>query len=307
MIRYACPSCEAVFTATDDKGGKTGTCSKCQTQFIVPDAVAPPPPPKPVSGAAPVAKVIRSEPPPVERKKSLLNDDDEERPRRSRLRDDDEDRPRRSRRDDDDDDRPRRKPSSRVQDDDDDDRPRRRSRRDDDNDDDYDRPRKIKKSKPKSGMILACGIICLVAAVGMLIEDIITIDNLRMFSGGGSRRGMSSGPTQLEIVFICFQIAVYGTLVTAVILIAGGIGLILYQNWGRITTLVGAGFSAFMILNIVIWGLLLITYSPPGSNRGLEVRTWDVFRYLLRLVVHVVPVIFVAITLFNIRHTKSLR
>jgi hypothetical protein len=41
MIRFACPSCGAVFTAGDERGGKTGSCSKCKAQFIIPEAIAP--------------------------------------------------------------------------------------------------------------------------------------------------------------------------------------------------------------------------------------------------------------------------
>jgi predicted Zn finger-like uncharacterized protein len=38
MIRLACPGCSATFTVDDDKAGKAGKCSKCQTQFVIPSA-----------------------------------------------------------------------------------------------------------------------------------------------------------------------------------------------------------------------------------------------------------------------------
>lgn len=43
MIRFACPGCSATFTVTDEKAGKTGKCPKCQTQFTIPDVLAPAP------------------------------------------------------------------------------------------------------------------------------------------------------------------------------------------------------------------------------------------------------------------------
>jgi TM2 domain-containing membrane protein YozV len=36
MIRFACPGCSAVYTVDATKGGKTGKCPKCQSQFIIP-------------------------------------------------------------------------------------------------------------------------------------------------------------------------------------------------------------------------------------------------------------------------------
>src|SRR5690242_5080167 len=47
MIRFSCPGCGAVYTVDDAKGGKTGKCPKCQTQFQIPtpEGAGPPPPP----------------------------------------------------------------------------------------------------------------------------------------------------------------------------------------------------------------------------------------------------------------------
>ncbi len=54
MIRFSCPGCGATYTVGDEKGGKTGKCPKCQTQFVIPmpeaaaaPAAAPPPVPPP--------------------------------------------------------------------------------------------------------------------------------------------------------------------------------------------------------------------------------------------------------------------
>lgn len=66
MIRFACPSCEKVYTVPVASGGKAATCKQCGTRFQIPDAPAaveyevvedsppypappPPPPPPPVS------------------------------------------------------------------------------------------------------------------------------------------------------------------------------------------------------------------------------------------------------------------
>jgi predicted Zn finger-like uncharacterized protein len=47
MIRFSCPGCGAVYSVDDAKGGKTGKCPKCQTQFQIPmpEGAGPPPPP----------------------------------------------------------------------------------------------------------------------------------------------------------------------------------------------------------------------------------------------------------------------
>jgi hypothetical protein len=57
MIRFACPSCSAVMSVTEDKAGKTGKCPKCQAAFLIPvpgPAAAPPPLVPPPSGPPPV-------------------------------------------------------------------------------------------------------------------------------------------------------------------------------------------------------------------------------------------------------------
>ena len=76
MIRFSCPGCNAVYTVADEKGGKTGTCPKCQSRFQIPmpegGAVAPPPPPVDVfaprtpaaSPPPPVDVFARTSPPP---------------------------------------------------------------------------------------------------------------------------------------------------------------------------------------------------------------------------------------------------
>lgn len=64
MIRFACPSCSAVMSVTDEKAGKTGKCPKCQAAFLIPvpesgpralDAEPIPPPSPPQVRVTPVA------------------------------------------------------------------------------------------------------------------------------------------------------------------------------------------------------------------------------------------------------------
>jgi predicted Zn finger-like uncharacterized protein len=61
MIRFSCPGCGATYSVDDSKGGKTGKCPKCQTQFQIPapeGAAAPP-----VGGSGPAATLP---PPPAD-------------------------------------------------------------------------------------------------------------------------------------------------------------------------------------------------------------------------------------------------
>ncbi len=58
MIRFSCPGCGAVYSVDDAKGGKTGKCPKCQTQFQIPlPEGAAAPPPLPASAPEPAASL----------------------------------------------------------------------------------------------------------------------------------------------------------------------------------------------------------------------------------------------------------
>lgn len=190
MIRFSCPGCGATYSVDDAKGGKTGKCPKCQTQFQIPmpgGAAAPPapgtgpaatlPPPPPVDPNAPVEI---SPCPGCQARLSVATSDlgaDVEcpycktvykakkpgtglspvSPKRSEL---DDDRPSRRRRDEEDEEDDR--PSRRRRDEEDEDRPSRRRRDEDDEDDDRpsrrrrdeedeDRPRKRKRRRAGGG------------------------------------------------------------------------------------------------------------------------------------------------------------
>lgn len=54
MIRFACPTCSAIFRTTDDQAGRTSTCTKCRNVFLIPDAPAT----LPVAKAVPVMDAI---------------------------------------------------------------------------------------------------------------------------------------------------------------------------------------------------------------------------------------------------------
>jgi predicted Zn finger-like uncharacterized protein len=165
MIRFSCPGCGATYSVDDAKGGKTGKCPKCQTQFQIPAPEGAPapsgigsgpaptlPPPPPVDPTAPVEIAPC---PGCQARLSVATSDlgaDVEcpycktvykakkpgtglspvapPPKRSEL---DDDRPSRRRRDEDDDEEER--PSRRRRDEEDEDRPSRRRRDEDDEDD----------------------------------------------------------------------------------------------------------------------------------------------------------------------------
>ncbi len=58
MIRFSCPGCGAVYSVDESKGGKTGKCPKCQTQFQIPlPEGAAAPPPLPASAPEPAASL----------------------------------------------------------------------------------------------------------------------------------------------------------------------------------------------------------------------------------------------------------
>jgi TM2 domain-containing membrane protein YozV/DNA-directed RNA polymerase subunit M/transcription elongation factor TFIIS len=61
MIRFACPGCGATYSVDDAKGGKTGKCPKCQSQFQIP---APEGSPAPPPATAADSRVSLPPPPP---------------------------------------------------------------------------------------------------------------------------------------------------------------------------------------------------------------------------------------------------
>jgi uncharacterized Zn-finger protein len=55
MIRFACPSCEKVYSVPDSAGGRPAACKQCRARFVIPDPPSvldldrPPAPPPPVT------------------------------------------------------------------------------------------------------------------------------------------------------------------------------------------------------------------------------------------------------------------
>jgi hypothetical protein len=299
MIRFACPSCGAVFTAADEKGGKTGSCAKCSTQFIIPAAastptpkpVAPPPPPpkpsppKPSSGAAPMAKVIKTDSTTSTRVKESKVDDDQPRERRRSAFDDD---------DDERDDRPRSRRRNDNDDYDDDDRDR-RSRR---------KPKKL-KSKGMTNAILTAGILFIVFGLLVLVLAIVDVTELKPSSGIGSSRSgapkeLQSALSQLETAFLFFQIAIYSSLAVGAAFIVAGIGLLIQMMFGRIVGFVGSGLAALAVLCWIVGVILLLTISgPKGETMGGSIPTNVVLKWLLRIIALVGPAVTALVTLFR--------
>ena len=191
MIRFSCPGCGATYSVDDSKGGKTGKCPKCQTQFQIPAPeegavasppapVAPPPPaytPPPPPATDPNAPVEIAPCPGCQARLSVSNSDlgvDVEcpycktvykavragatppapppaPPRVSDLETAGSSRSSKRRDDDDDDDDRPKKRSRRDDDDDDDDRPSSRKRSSRRDDDDDDDDRPRKKKRRRGG------------------------------------------------------------------------------------------------------------------------------------------------------------
>ena len=57
MIRFSCPGCAATYSVDDSKGGKTGKCPKCASQFQIPM-------PEAGGSSAPEPAAFPSAPPP---------------------------------------------------------------------------------------------------------------------------------------------------------------------------------------------------------------------------------------------------
>jgi len=280
MIRFACPSCSATFTVTDDKAGKTSSCPKCKGQFVIPGEV-PPPKSKPVPklpATAPVAirpcpkcrtqlsvepadlgtdvecptcdTVFRARKPGTGSQAKLPPlDDDEPVRRRSRVEDDDDDRPRRmSRRNDDEDDDEA----------DDDDRPR-TSRRDE-------RPRrKLRRHRRSSGgdglrisssilgfVIAALDIVC---GIGLLFIG-GTVADLIMGAGAKAPGNRANVGQVAAIGSGAFIGCGLGMALLGILYIIGAIGLLQKRTYGKIITIITAVISSILGL-FALYGFLM--------------------------------------------------
>lgn len=253
-----CPKCRTQLSVEPADLGTEVECPTCRTVFKARKAG---------TGSKPILP-----PPPVT--KSRVDDDE---PVRRRSRDDDEE---------DDDDRPRRRPSSRRDDgDDDDDRPRRRSSRrdtDDDYDDDFDRPRRRPKRKLGSGSNEGQGLRVTSSVFGFIIGGLTLICGVAVMVVGGAvldaftgvGRGVANAPPPMTqrgfptnpnapnpnaaagaaiagagwltggVVIGCGLVAV----ISAIVYIVGGIGLLQRRTYGKILTIIAAVFSVVCVL-----------------------------------------------------------
>lgn len=317
MIRFACPSCSAVFKVTDDKAGKTSKCPKCQSLFEIPAApvaqkarpnetVAIEPCPKckttltvdradlgsevecPTCERVFVARQARARKP--ESDWEVVEDDEEERPRRRSRRDDDDDAA-----DDDEQDYSQRKRSRRLKK-----KTHRRNRN--------------SKGKP-SGLIIALGIVGILCALVAGVIANIDVDKLGKASDrlgqasagvqGNLPKELKSAKSQMLTAIVFYQVAAYATFLSSILYIVGGAGLFLQQQWGRMSVLAAIGLSALIVLCMLIYLILLLTVTVNGKSPPFPLK--DVLNLLLRLSVHLIPAIFGLLVLLNSFHCRNLR
>jgi predicted Zn finger-like uncharacterized protein len=239
MIRFSCPGCGATYSVDDSKGGKTGRCPKCQSQFQIPmpEGAAPPPiPAAPEPTSDPNAPIEIRPCPGCQARLSVSAADlgvDVECPycktvykavkagtgvssvAPSRPAELDDDRSSRRQRDEevDEDDRPRRR---RRDEEEDEDRPSRRRR----DEGDEERPRRRRRrggsyEPHRGGLILAFGIlgwvVCLIFGILAWVmgnADIRAMDEGRMDPEGRSMTniGRILGMIQCILALICVPI-----------------------------------------------------------------------------------------------------
>ena len=314
MIRFACPGCGATYTVEDAKGGKTGKCPKCQSQFVIPmpeEGAAPPPLPRspappPPPSADPNAPVEIAPCPKCGARLSVAAADlgaDVECPycktvyqaaregaatappptrsrvgddRPSRRRDEDDDRPSRRRWDDDD------RPSRRARDEDADDRLGRR----DEEDDDYDRPRRRRRRQAEpTGAVTAVGIINYVLGALCLFCSCL------MFAAGGfvksaleqqqKKGGGPKGQAPIDPDTLTTLMYVMGGfyILYAVGLIVAGVGVTTRKTFGRITTFLTGGLAALLAV-LSLFGALMNFVggnAPGGCGAFIGALIWGAY------------------------------
>lgn len=224
-MQIACPACRKQLRVPDTAAGKTVKCPACAKTFQAIEVV------EEEIQSAPPKRAPKPAPPPV-------RDEIEEEPAPRRRRD----------RDDRD-----------VEDDDD--RPRRRRERDEE-DEDYDRPRRKRGSG--AGSITSVGVITIIlGSLSLLCGLCIGIGGVAAGAGPGAGRfgGRNVLPFQAAagiLIAIAVLIFIFG-----VVYLIGGIGVLQRRNWGRIMTLVSAGFSGlFGVLQLVGGVINLIGPAP---------------------------------------------
>jgi hypothetical protein len=260
MIRFACPSCNSVFTVADEKGGKTGQCPKCQSQFAIPEAEAGSPPPPAAPPPMPARSDIEIEPcPGCQAKLTVEPGDlgkDVECPycktayiakdpnarrktpptKRARVEEVDEY--------DDDDDRLRRR------------RDRFGEDRDDDDDDiDDNRPRRRRKGSRgtgKSGAVTTVAILNfvfgglgLLCSCGMFGLGAVSREIFQRAAAQGNGQKLPLDPDMMMVIFMVLGVMY---LVLAILMIIAGIGLQQRKPYGRFLTFATASLAILLAL-----------------------------------------------------------
>lgn len=242
-MQITCPSCKKSLRVADTAAGKKVKCPACATAFVAVDQVEEliqeSPPRAPKAPAKPVVDQVEEVEPPRPPRRRDEEDEDDDRRRPPRRRDDDDD-------------------------DDDDDRPRRGRRR-------YEDEGIGRRRRSSGGSITSVGVITIIlGSLTLLCGLCVTIASLG-FAGAGMQgmRGQNFLPFQAAagiMIVISIVILIFGALY-----LVGGIGVLQRRNWGRIVTLVAAGFSGvFGVLQLIGGIMNMVNPGPiPGESRAL--------------------------------------
>jgi hypothetical protein len=143
----------------------------------------------------------------------------------------------------------------------DEERPRRR-RQDDDDYEDIGRPRRA-----ASGSVTSVGVITIIlGSLTLLCGLCFTIFGIA-FAGGaaGAPRGAGFLPFQMAAgILVVMAIIV---LILGALYLVGGIGVLQRRNWGRIMTLVMAGFSGLFGVLQIVGGIVNLAQQGPAEGK----------------------------------------
>jgi hypothetical protein len=157
--------------------------------------------------------------------------------------------------------------------DDDYDRPRRRRRRDDDYDDYRDDVRR--GGGPSSGSVTSVGVISIIlGSLTLLCGICFMIGSLAFAGAAGGHPAFAQNvfPFQAAagiMVVLSILVLVIGTLD-----LIGGIGVLQRRNWGRIMTLVMAGFSGLIGLFFLVVVVIGLAAPGPAENKVVVVLVY---------------------------------